>query len=183
MESVNVAPVRTSYTNTVDYGDVIEAVTAAVAPRRIVEIGILDGFSLDCFCSAAPGATVEAYDIFEDFDGNHPDRAALEARFGGRAGLSINWGDFYKLHESLGEADLIHIDIANDGDVFKFALEHYLPKVRAGGVLLLEGGSVARDGVAWMKEYDKLPIAPVVAEHGLSVIGEHPSVTVVPGQR
>ncbi len=45
------------------------------------------------------------------------------------------------------------------------------------------GGSVARDGVAWMKKYDKLPIAPVVAEHGLSVIGEHPSVTVVPRQR
>ena len=45
----------------------LKAVTAAVAPRRIVEIGILDGFSLACVCSAAPGATIEAYDIFEDF--------------------------------------------------------------------------------------------------------------------
>ena len=53
---------RTSYTHTVDYGDVIRGITAAITPKRIVEIGILDGLSLEALRSAAPRAIT----VFQD---------------------------------------------------------------------------------------------------------------------
>ena len=172
---------RTSYTHTVDYGDVIRGITAAIAPKRIVEIGVLDGFSLEAFRSAAPTATINAYDIFAEFNGNHADQAALACKFSAHENVSIQYGDFYRLHEQVAPADIIHIDVANDGDVFEFAIKHYLPLLAPGGVMLLEGGSPERDKVPWMNEYGKRPINPVVSSLGLQVIGTHPSLTVVRG--
>ena len=172
---------RTSYTHTVNYGDVIRGITAAIAPKRIVEIGVLDGFSLEAFRSAAPKATVDAYDIFAEFNGNHADRAALERKFAAHDNVSIQYGDFYQLHKRIAPADIIHIDVANDGDVFEFAITHYLPLLAPGGVMLLEGGSQERDKVPWMNEYGKRSINPVVSSLGLQVIGTHPSLTVVRG--
>ena len=171
---------RTSYTHTVDYGDVIRGITAAISPKRIIEIGILDGFSLEALRSAAPRATIDAYDIFAEFNGNHADQAALERKFSAHESVSIQYGDFYQLHKQIAPADIIHIDVANDGDVFEFAIKHYLPLLSPGGVMLLEGGSQERDKVPWMDKYSKRPINPVVASLGLQVIGTHPSLSVVP---
>ena len=45
--------------------------------------------------------------------------------------VSVKYGDFYKNYQTMddGSQDIIHIDIANNGDVYEFAFEHYLPKV------------------------------------------------------
>ena len=177
---------RTSYANPINFGDVLGAVTFLTRPQKIVEIGILDGFSLDVFCSSREvGAVVEAYDIFDDFSGNHADYGWLQEKFKGVAELTIAHGDFYEVFEKYENAsiDLLHIDIANDGDIYSFAFGNYIPKLAPGGIMMLEGGSPERDQVEWMLKYDKPAVSPVLSEfselYDIRVVGKMPSLTMV----
>ena len=168
-----------SYVNPIDYGTLFEALVVTLRPKTILEIGILDGFSLARFAEASNSETeIRAYDIFEEFNGNHATKATLEEMFRDYPNVSISYGDFYQLHKEIGSMDIIHIDIANNGDVFEYALEHYLPKLSANGIMILEGGSKERDEVDWMVQYDKPKIAPIVEKHGLRVLGTFPSITL-----
>jgi len=89
--------------------------------------------------------------------------------------------DFYSFYKNMKFYDLIHIDISNDKDIFEFAFENYLPKTRKA--LLLEGGSIERDNVEWMKKYDKSPINPFLINkknnYDINIIQEFPSLTIV----
>ena len=67
---------RTTYNTPIDYGALIDTVVFMQKSKRmtsevlcIVEFGILDGYSLGRF--AKFGAEVHAYDIFDEFNGNH----------------------------------------------------------------------------------------------------------------
>ena len=172
------------------FGDVLTSVTFALAPKRIVEFGILDGYSLAVFDRATSDADckIEAYDIFEKFVGNGSRKPVLDTRFGHRAPkVTIAEGDFYDSPTMLadGSIGLIHVDIANTGEVFRFAVEKLLPKLTPNGVLLLEGGTPARDQVPWMIKYNKAPIVPYLEElkgtPGVQVIvlGDFPGITMV----
>ena len=92
--------------------------------------------------------------------------------------VSIEYGDFYKLHDTLKEIDILHIDIANNGDVYEFAINNYLPKLSKNGVIILEGGSEERDNVEWMIKYNKPKIQPIVKKYNMKVIGTFPSITL-----
>ena len=172
-----------SYENEVTFCDIIGAIAHSTAPRRIVEIGILAGHSLEAFTRGCPGAQIQAYDIFQEFNGNHADKKHLENKFIDFANVSINFGDFYKLHESFenDSIDILHVDIANDGDVYEYAVDKYLRTVRPGGLLIMEGGTVARDLVPWMAKYNKRPIRDFLGKAtGLNfkVWGQFPGITI-----
>jgi len=172
-----------SYTNPVNFGDIIKAITFCCKPSVIVEFGILNGFSLQAFIDATSEQTlIEAYDIFEEFNGNGADFDTIRSRFQ-QPNVTIKRGDFFKVHGKLEYADIIHVDIANNGDVYEFAIEHYLPKIRQGGFLILEGGSIQRDQVEWMVKYNKPKIQPVIQKYmktyDICTIGEFPSLTVI----
>ena len=66
--------IRSSYKNKdINYGDLIETITYSINPKNILEIGILDGFSLSAFLKCShENTSIKAYDIFDDFNGNHP---------------------------------------------------------------------------------------------------------------
>ena len=63
--------VRSSYQNSTDFGDILRSLTFAKQPSKIVEFGILDGFSLQALIdSAPPTCEIHAFDIFSEFNGN-----------------------------------------------------------------------------------------------------------------
>jgi predicted O-methyltransferase YrrM len=156
-------------------------------PKTILEIGILDGYSLMNFVKATdPSFTqITAYDIFEKFNGNHSHEERIREMFKNNQHVEIQYGDFYEVHKSINnsELDLIHIDIANNGDTYAYAIEHYLPKLSARGIMLLEGGSKERDEVAWMTKYNKPKIDPLLAKYqelyNIKTIGRLPSLTLI----
>ena len=175
---------NSSYNNKVTFGDVLESIAFTVNPRSIVEIGILDGLSLKCFAdSSSKDTVIQAYDIFEEFNGNHADKETLTTSFECYNNVSINYGDFYKIHSDINNIDIIHIDVANDGDVYEYAIKHYLPKLSEKGILIMEGGSVERDNVGWMTKYNKPKIQPVITRydkvHSIKTIGKFPSFTII----
>ena len=191
-ENVLTAVIRSSYKNPVDYGDVLGAIVTAKRPlKRIAEYGILDGFSLDVFVRLSPDdCVIEARDIFENFDGNGARRSQLEARFANRLNnikVSILEGDFHDASKDLdnGCYDLIHVDIANNGDIYAEAEQTLFSKLAVGGLLILEGGTPARDQVPWMLQYGKSPIVPEIdrlkalGKYDVTVLGTFPGITIM----
>jgi len=151
--------VRSSYKSNVTFGEVIGAVCFALAPRRIAEFGVLDGFSLRALsASSPPDAAILAVDLFDGFTGNHAHEDRIRRDFSGDAKVTVQRGNFWDAPGTLrsfpggsgGGFDLIHVDVANTADEFEFAATHLAPLLSPGGVLVMEGGSAERDAVPWM---------------------------------
>ena len=172
-------------TKSLSYDDVFKMITWMIKPKRIVEFGILHGYSLHCFAQTTDtSAKITAYDIFENFNGNSAKRD-INAAFASYPNVSIEEGDFYKMVDSLEDAsiDILHIDIANDGDVYKFAIDNYMAKLSAGGIMILEGGSEERDHVEWMIKYSKKPIRDILkaldSKYEVLTMTGFPSLTII----
>ena len=123
--------------------------------------------------------SIEAYDIFEEFNGNHAKKDKLVSSFKDYNNVSINYGNFYEVYKNINNVDIIHIDIANNGDVYEYAVKNYLPKLSDNGILLMEGGSEERDNVKWMIKYKKPQIQPIIKKYGFKVIGTFPSISIL----
>lgn len=178
--------IRTSYSNCdLNYGNIIAGITIAINPKKIVEIGILDGYSLNTFIeNSSPQTEIYAYDLFDKFIGNHSDKDFLKARFKTFKNVNIEFGDFYELHKNIDNIDILHIDIANNGDVLEFVIQNYLQKLSKNGIILFEGGSHERDNVPWMNTYQKPKIEPIIKKYNsnelcIKVIGTFPSLTLI----
>ena len=175
---------KSSYKNNLNYSDLLETITFIQKPKSILEIGILDGFSLKCFASnSGKNTKINAYDIFDEFNGNHADKSELIEKFKEYNNVTIQYGNFYELYKLEEKYDIIHIDIANNGDVYEFSINNYLPKLNTNGILILEGGSEQRDNIEWMIKYDKPKIQPVLKKYNnkinIKTIGELPSITLI----
>lgn len=173
---------NSSYKNSLNYSDIFKTICFIHNPKQIVEIGILDGYSLKAIAETLPLSNIQAFDIFEDFNGNGSKRDIVE-KFKSYNNVKINYGDFYKIHFPHHSIDLLHIDIANNGDVYEFVFENYIKYMKPGGIILLEGGSKERDQVEWMKKYNKTKIYPVIekfkSKYSIYNLDKFPSLTIV----
>jgi hypothetical protein len=177
---------RSSYNKKdITYGELIQSITRLTNPKKIVEIGILDGYSLESFVKSSTDVTeIYAYDLFEEFNGNHSDKDKLLERFNRFSNVKIEYGDFYKLHNFIHNVDILHIDIANNGDVFEFVMNNYLQSLSPNGIIIFEGGSNDRDSVEWMIKYNKPKINPVIEKYqnknfDIQIYGIFPSITII----
>ena len=167
-----------------NYGVLFEALLKQYRPLKIVEFGILDGYSLDVFIkNSLPESKIYAFDIFEEFIGNSSKERQIREKYEDFENVFIEKLDYYsslEILKKLGKIDFLHIDVANDGDVFEFAIKNLLPFCK---VLVLEGGSEERDNVEWMGKYNKKPINPILINlklrtHSFFTVDYFPSVTI-----
>ena len=177
---------KSSYNNNISYGELLSGIVFSLQPKTIVEFGILEGYSLKAFVDNTNNTTnIKAYDIFDEFNGNGANKTELKNRFSSYSNITIDYGDFYKKHDEIKDnsIDLLHIDIANNGDVLKFALKYYMNKLSPNGILIFEGGSEDRDNVGWMKKYNKPAIKPIIIQnknfYNIKTIGHFPSITII----
>ena len=177
---------NSSYNNKINFGDIISTITFLQKPQKIVECGILEGYSLDKFtCNSDTHTEIFAYDIFDKFNGNHAIKDKIINHFSPYENVNIAYGDFYnvfKLHKNKS-IDILHIDIANNGDVYEFMFQNYVDKLKDDGIILMEGGSEERDNIEWMIKYNKPKIKPVLDKYNLKydikTIGKIPSITII----
>ena len=109
-----------------------------------MEFGILKGNSLESILgNIGKESQIKAYDIFEDFNGNAANLKKLKRKFKKYKNLTIEYANFYEKHNDLknNSLDLIHVDIANDGNVYDFFIKNYFKKLKNDGIGILEGGS------------------------------------------
>ena len=167
-----------------NYSLVFELIIKQFNPKTIVEFGILDGYSLDIFAKFShPGTQIYAFDLFEEFVGNASKEKKIRERFELFSNVFIEKLDFLKslsFITKLGKIDLMHIDVANNGEIYEFAVKNILPFC---DFMILEGGSKERDNVKWMKKYKKKPIYPFLEKlnlktHNFYTIDQFPSLTI-----
>ena len=167
-----------------NYCVLFEALLKQYKPKTIVEFGILDGYSLDVFIkNSLPETKIYAFDIFEDFVGNASKEKNILAKYKDCENVFIKKLDLFNSLNTLRKLekiDFLHIDVANDGDVFEFAIDNLLPFCK---ILALEGGSEERDNVEWMEKYNKKPINPILNNlklrtHSFFTIDYFPSITI-----
>ncbi len=177
--------IRSSYKES-DYSKVFKSLTFSLQPKLIVEFGILDGYSLQAFLDSRPdGCRVEAYDLFDEFPYNAADFEHIGQKFAKYDDFRLEKGNFFGSEALYGDnsIDILHVDIANNGDVYEYFFEKYLPKVAKTGICLLEGGSEERDLVDWMVKYEKPKITPVLQkyrnQYNILVLDDFPSLTIV----
>ena len=175
-----------------NYDNVFRALAHVVRPKKVVEFGILEAYSLTTWVDVcSPDTEILAYDIFEQFPYNAASYTDIVEKFEKHKNVSIRRGDFFGSENEFkdGQIDILHIDIANNGDVYKHTFEHYMQKLSPNGVCILEGGSFARDNVYWMSKFNKPLIQPVIkAENSnnrfnILVLENHPSITLVTHRR
>lgn len=179
---INMSNIKSSYTK-YHYNKVFQSICFSINPSKIVEFGILEGYSLDCFINYSQNCDIEANDLFDDFPYNAADYNSIANKYQKKSNVSIYKRDFYKsvdLYED-NSIDILHIDIANNGETFDFAIQNYLPKVR--GIMIMEGGSEERDMVEWMVKYDKPKIRPILQKYSdsvrIEVLEDFPSITLI----
>lgn len=177
---------NSSYNNKINFGDIISTITFLKKPQNIVECGILEGYSLDKFIRNSNTDTqIDAYDIFNKFNGNHAIKDKILKQFNKYDNVNINYGDFYDVYKKYEDKsiDILHIDIANNGDVCEFMFQNYVDKLKDDGIILMEGGSFQRDTIEWMIKYNKPKIKPILDKYSdkfyIKTIGEIPSITII----
>jgi len=177
---------KSSYTENINYGNIFSIITFLKNPKKIVEFGILNGYSLKEFTeSANSNCSIEAYDIFDNFTGNHANKDTIYKTFEKYSNVKIEYGDFYKKIEEIDDKsiDILHIDIANNGDVYEFIFQNYIQKMNTNGIIILEGGAIERDNIEWMNKYNKPKIKPIIDKYSniynIKTVGTMPSITLI----
>lgn len=163
-----------------NFKELFEIICFIKQPKFIVEFGILNGYSLDIWLNQK--CKVLACDIFEKFNGNHASRDIIK-KYKYYDNLEIKDIDFYNSCNMFEDntIDIIHIDIANNGLTYKYAVENYMSKLTKNGIMILEGGSSERDNVEWMKKYNKPSIKEYLKTLNIKykVFKKFPSCTII----
>jgi len=169
-----------------NYDLVFKSLAFLLNPKKIVEIGIYEGFSLDSLIDGAGrNCEIYGYDLFEEYRYKHQKFNQIKNKYSPNRNVKIKKADFkqvYKFHEE-DSIDILHVDISNNGDTYEFCMEYYFPKVSQGGVILLEGGSKDRDGCEWMNDFNFPKIRPVIEKiktrHEAVTLEAYPSLTII----
>jgi hypothetical protein len=176
---------RSSYRNE-KFSKVLKTLCILKKPKKIVEFGILDGYSLDCFLDATDDSCIiEAYDLFEDFPYNSSKLDMIFPRYSKEKRVKIKKSDIFKSLDFFEDktVDIFHIDIANNGETYEFCIQNFIPKLSNSGILVMEGGSEERDNCDWMVKYNKPKIRKVLDKYSqiydIKVFNEFPSLTII----
>lgn len=171
------------------YGSIFYALVRVLRPARAVECGLFQGYSLLSAGAALRdngAGRIDGYDLFEAYPYRHADREQLTRQVTA-SGLDdvvhIHSSDAGVVHTLCDDVDYLHVDVSNNGETYRRVFAQWSHKVRQ--VILLEGGSIERDQVAWMQRYDKPAIRPALADleasypgWSFTVLQPFPSLTI-----
>jgi hypothetical protein len=171
------------------YDSLFYALIRFLRPKRAVEIGLLEGFSLLSAGAALRDngeGRITGYDLFDGYPYRHADAGQLARRIT-RCELdqwvSVEASDIADVAVRWEQVDYLHVDVSNTGDTYRQVFTQWSEKVRQ--VILLEGGSRDRDNVAWMRQYGKSAIVPALDDlrrgypaWSFNVLDPFPSVTI-----
>lgn len=155
---------RSSYAEN-NFGSLFTSLATLTKARLIVELGVLDGYSLLSFARGIQdGGKIIGIDLFEDYEFKHGmmddvlDKTYNEYL---QKKVELQRGNaFERFRDFENESiDILHVDISNDGDVLSDIFELWTSKIKKDGLIIFEGGSEQRDEIEWMKKYNKIPVA------------------------
>ncbi len=159
--------------------------------KEINEFGVLGCYSIISMAAGSvknnTNTLIKGFDLFEDYEFNSFKLSDARERVvaAGFSNIDLIKTDVFKsdnLTKGLANAQVVHIDLSNDGDIYERILTSDLNKDLT---LILEGGSQDRDENTWIKKYNARPIHPVLQKFSrekrfeISIINAFPSITII----
>ncbi len=142
-----------------DLGKTLYDIVMDLKPKNIVEFGTLNGYSAMAMAMALRdlgAGHLISYDLWDGYKHKHGTMSHTQDEIDKR-GLSefitLQKADFK--HWEPSDEDLVFVDISNDGETIR-ALANKMKNSKA--VVLFEGGTLERDTVKWMTQYNRPPI-------------------------
>lgn len=163
-----------------DLGRTLYDLVIELKPKRIVEFGVLNGYSTVCMAMALHQlgrGKVTSYDLWEKYDFSHGNLADCMWEVMRRGlGRFVQFERGSAFDVELGKCDMVHLDISNDGPtVRKFVTR--LRKMGYKGPIVFEGGSRERDQVPWMLKYGRQPIEGCGVDYKI-INSKFPSISI-----
>jgi hypothetical protein len=180
-------PWYTSY-NQHRYGDLFYSLVRVYQPKKIIELGTKAGFSAYHMArglKANGKGKLYCYDLWERYQYHSVPKSVAEKNLKKyKDFISLKLQDAVNVHKLHKSADILHIDISNDGIILEKIIPNWIDKIRQ--FLIIEGGSAERDKVEWMTKYNKIPIKKWLQDFSNSrgdieyvTIEPFPSVTII----
>lgn len=143
-----------------NYGELFYSLIRIYQPEKVVELGTKAGYSAYHIArglKANGKGRLDCYDLWEKYPFNSVPKKIAEKnlkKFKDIISLTLqNAIGVEKKHQTV---DILHVDLDNEGEVLEKIIPYWINKVRQ--LIIIEGGSLARDKVEWMIKYKKMPI-------------------------
>jgi len=177
------------------FGRIFSAITYKFRFKKILELGVLDGYSLFSMafgCSTRKIKTntdVVGTDLFDDYSykkGKKTIVQQLVKDYGFQDFVKLRQGDVFNydsIMNIVASSNLIHVDLSNDGEKVSRVI-NMIPG-NCDALIIFEGGSIERDNVGWMLQYKKPPLREIFVDiaksgkYNVSIIEEFPSLTIL----
>jgi len=169
-----------------DLGEIIYDFVLERCPLKVIEFGVLDGYSTVWIARALKNVSCIAhlwsYDLWDNYEFKHGNKREVEKRLIAHEVnevVTLGTKDFYEFLEDPESFDLLHLDISNDGDIIEQAIEKCMKFiVEDGAAILFEGGSEERDREDWMMEFHRRPINDIKFSYRI-LSKDWPSISMV----
>jgi predicted O-methyltransferase YrrM len=159
MKYKNPIDIKSSYAQN-DIGRTFYDLVLEHKPKKIVEIGVLYGYSTVAMAMALDEigeGHIEAKDLFEDYAYNHSTMNETQGnidKYGLTKYVTLSRVDFNEWLKKPDDFDFLHVDVSNHGDTIKNLYEAVKDRVQNGAIVVFEGGaSGERDNIPWMVKY------------------------------
>lgn len=169
-----------------DLGITLRRIVRMYQPEKIVEFGVYHGYSTIHMAQGLQTYNhghIDAYDLWDLYKYNHTtmDIAQQNINAHGVSDLvTLRQANYYEWLENPTEFDMLHIDISNNGDIIEQTLTKLAPQISEGSIIVFEGGTVERDNVEWMLEFNKRPINPLQKKFSFEIIDvRFPSISIM----
>lgn len=140
-------------------GETIYNTVRKLKPKKIVDFGLLYGYSTVCLAQAVRDngfGTIIGYDLFEDYKYKNSTKSIVEHNlqyYNLNKYVTLIKKDFNDWLNEDEDFDFLHLDISNTGDTIKKIYKKYPSKPT-----IFEGGTKERDNIDWMIKYNTTPI-------------------------
>ena len=176
--------IKSSY-NVHDIGKTLYDLVIQKKPLKIIDFGILYGYSTVCLAQGVKDngvGEVVAYDLFEDYEYTNGVKEIVEHNinfYNFSDFVNVKQKDFYKWLDDPTPFDFLHVDISNMGDTL-LDIKNKLGKfIDNGAIVVFEGGGESRDEVPWMKKYNAKKMFPLKDTVNYKVIREeYPTLSI-----
>jgi len=175
----------TSSYNINDIGKSLYDLVIEHKPLKIIDFGVLYGYSTVCLAQAVRDngvGEIIAYDLFEDYEYKNGVKDVVEHNldfYHCSDIVKIEQNDFYKWLDNPTPFDLLHVDISNTGDVLNDIKNKLSKFIDSGSIVVFEGGGEIRDDVAWMDRYKATKMFPLIEKLNYKVIRHgYPTLSV-----
>ena len=142
------------------YGELFYSLVRIYRPSKVVELGTKAGYRAYHIAKALKAnkkGGLDCFDLWEKYAFTCVPKSLAQKNLAEFADIislkQINVVGVKKRYQSI---DILHVDLSNEPEILEEIIPHWIDKVK--NLIIIEGGSMQRDRVFWMKKYNKQPI-------------------------